>query len=207
MGSVRSRLEAEERAKQEAANPERDFVPPTSRSLLVVGNAPTMSTRERKEMAAAQEPEVLRPVTRQGVSGAFNEVNAPMSLREREERQAALAQVNAEQAQRSDTTMSAWEEYWLNRKREDDAKERKRKREQQERIAREQDQQKAEAERQLWVISVNTVFETLRATPAERARVLALPSVHVGMDADKVGGILLTLRDATRGKPDWAQNL
>jgi hypothetical protein len=67
---------------------------------------------------------------------------------------------------------------------------------------------KAQAEYQLWLVGVTQMFDTLKATDAERARVLALPTVKVGDSPDKVGGILLTLRDATRGnKPTWASGL
>lgn len=209
MSSTRSCQEVKDFLREQREG-KPDFVPPSSHSSLVVSNSAPKTNREYQEFREAQQPEQLTPPPRRAAATTGTLINAAtMTTRERRERADALARVNAESQPQGSSSQRALIDYYADQYLEECAererKELERQQAQAKRIAQEQAQQKAHFERAVWLIGVNQMFDTLRATDEERARVLALPSVTVGMDADKVGGILLTLRSCTSAAPDWVK--
>jgi hypothetical protein len=166
-----------------------------------------MSVRSRLETQAAGKERLAPPDIHRATGMTSFYDNVQTSVRGRGEHKRAQQQAQAEESKTTGGLGVGWYGELLA---EEKAREEAKLKEQQAREAQEQAQraaqQKTEGERHLWLMSVNAAFDTVRATDAERARILSLPIAVVGTNPDKLAGAVLTLRDATRGKPDWAKS-
>ena len=205
--AAESKARDEQRRQQQAKiDAQPDYIPRGSRSSLVVGNQPTMSVRERAEMAAAQAPEQLTPPRPASATTGTLVNAAPLSVRERQEHQAALARVRHEEAPTSlySAEANAWYEYEMNRKREDEDKERERERKQAERIAQEQAQAKAQQDFDTRMFPVRLLLDEQFCNDIERQKIWDTAVKHPEFSIDRLYATLLELRRlAAAPKQDW----
>lgn len=202
MSGPRERAEWERNHAPEPPAPAK----PNSQSMTNIG-MPTMTTRQRAELAETEAtPETLTPPRTAGATTGTLVNAAPLSVRERQERQAALARVRNEEAPTSlySAEANAWYEYEMNRKREDEDKERERERKQAKRIAQEQAQAKAQQDFDTRMFPVRLLLDEQFCNDIERQKIWDTAVKHPEFSIDRLYATLLELRRlAAAPKQDW----